>query len=90
MKSIKWLTPAQRQTFFPGCAPASRNEAFAWVAVVTIVLLAQGVPGDSLPTVLLALAVLTVVVSGGQAPGLAVAHAVAHTRRVWWRGEVTR
>lgn len=85
---MKWLTPAQRQALFPACAPAAR--AFVLVAAVTIVLLVQGVPGDSLPAVLLALAVLTVVVSGGRAPGLAVAHAVAHTGRVWRRGEVTR
>lgn len=88
--NINWMTPAQRRALRPECPPGqSRNTAFGWVAAVTIVLLTQGVPGDSLPVALLALAVLTVVVSGTPTPGpLTASRAAAYVAGLWPRGQV--
>jgi hypothetical protein len=89
--NINWMTPVQRQALQPKCPPGqSRNTAFRWVAAVTIVLLAQGVPGDSLPVVLLALTVLTVVVSGTPASGSSTAsRAASYIAGLWPRVQVT-
>ena len=68
------LTPAQTRAFTPACptpAPWRHWVAFLAVTAAALALLARGVPGASLAGVLLAMAVLTTVLTGHAPTGAA-------------------
>lgn len=67
---MKILTPAQLWAFAPACPPMTwRPAAFVLAAGVAVLLLGQGVSGETLPEALVSLAILTLVLTSTGTPG---------------------